>query len=126
MTVRNPDGAPNHAPTPETLAQVIALARFGIRQDEIAAYIGIDPKTLRKHYRQELDVAMTDTNVKVASSLFKNATEKNNVQAQMFWMKTKGGWKDTSAVEVSSPDGSMSPKSVDSTLVQSLVNKLTD
>jgi hypothetical protein len=41
-----------HEPTAETIAQVEALAGYGVRQDEIAVYLDVDPKTLRKHYRE--------------------------------------------------------------------------
>lgn len=43
---------PRHKPTESSRAQVEALAGYGVRHDEIALYIGIDPKTLRKHYRE--------------------------------------------------------------------------
>jgi hypothetical protein len=46
---------PSHKPVPELRRQVEALAGFGIPEADIAGLIGIDPKTLRKHYRQELD-----------------------------------------------------------------------
>ena len=91
---RNP-----HKPTPETSAQVEALSGYGITHDEIALYLGIDAKTLRKHYRDVLDKGTIKANVAVARALHKNATESNNVAAQIFWMKTRGGWKETQVVE---------------------------
>ena len=39
-----------HHPTPQSRAKVIGLACNAIRQDRIAKHLGIDPKTLRKHY----------------------------------------------------------------------------
>lgn len=36
---------PPHNPTAESRAQVEALAGYGIRQDEIARFLGVDPKT---------------------------------------------------------------------------------
>jgi hypothetical protein len=39
---------------------------FGILQNDIAQMPKIDPKTLRKHYRRELDTGATQANARVA------------------------------------------------------------
>ena len=56
--------------------------------------VGIDPKTLRKHYRDELDLGETKANAQVAGFLF-NAARNGNVTAQIFWLKTRARWKET-------------------------------
>ena len=95
---------PPHAPTEKTRAEVSALYSFGITQEEIAKYIGIDPKTLRLHYRDELDAAHVKANAKVGQFLFQNAsgatlkdgaTHSDCVRAAMFWAKTRMGWRET-------------------------------
>src|SRR5690625_6660148 len=48
-------GAPPHEPTRVTRELVQLHAMVGTRQETIAEIIGIDPKTLRKYYRNELD-----------------------------------------------------------------------
>lgn len=83
-----------HIPTETTRAEVRSLSAFGITQIDVAAFLDIDVKTLRKHYRRELDTALTSSTFKVANALYKNAVEENNVSAQVFWLKTKGGWKE--------------------------------
>jgi hypothetical protein len=93
---------PHHKPAPETRAQVEALSGYGIRQDEISAYLDIDAKTLRKHYRKELDHGKTKANVSVARSLHKQALE-GNVAAAIFWLKAQAGWREKSELEVSMP-----------------------
>lgn len=85
---------PLHEPTEKTRSEVVALTSFGVRQEEVATYLDIDPKTLRKYYRRELDTSLIKTNMQVAKSLFRNATENENVSAQIFWLKTKAGWKE--------------------------------
>jgi hypothetical protein len=45
--------------------------------------VGIDPKTLRKHYRDELDLGATKANAQVAGFLF-TAARSGNVTAQIF------------------------------------------
>lgn len=82
-----------HKPTAETRSNVKALASVGTTQEHIAIYLDIDVKTLRKHYRRELDTALILANSNVAKSLYKNAND-GNVTAQIFWLKTKGGWSE--------------------------------
>ena len=110
---------PPHAPTEKTRAEVAALYSYGIPQKEIASFIGIDTKTLSKHYREELDVAQVKAHAAVGRFLFQSATgatlkegasHSDCVRAAMFWAKTRMGWKETQGVEHTSPDGSMSPK----------------
>ena len=45
-----------HRPDPSQRRQVEAMAAYGIPEDNISRVIGVDPKTLRKHYRDELDL----------------------------------------------------------------------
>ena len=95
---------PHHKPTAETRAQVEALSGYGVRQDEIALYLDIDPKTLRSHYREQLDKGTVKANVAVARSLHKQAIE-GNVSAAIFWMKARAGWREKHEVELTGPGG---------------------
>jgi len=86
-------GRPAFDPTDEQRKTVKAMAGFGIPQEDIAAVLDVDPKTLRKHFRIELDTGETIATVKVAESLYNNATS-GNVAAQIFWMKARAGWSE--------------------------------
>ena len=86
-------------PTDDMRRQVLTMTGFGIRQDEMARSLQIDKKTLIKHFRHELDTGMTEANVRVAQALYTNAVKNMNVAAQIWWTKTRMGWKDTSVVE---------------------------
>jgi hypothetical protein len=81
------------------------MSGFGVPQPDIATHIGIDPKTLRKWFRDELDRGSIEATTKVAQSLFRMATEGNNVAAAIFWMKARAGWREKQQVELSGPDG---------------------
>jgi hypothetical protein len=70
------------------------MSGFGVPHTDIATFLDIDPKTLRKHFRVELDRGMTEANAKVAQSLFTMATQGKNVAAAIFWMKARAGWRD--------------------------------
>ena len=44
-----------HKPDPFFRRQVEAMAGYGVPEFNIARVLAVDPKTLRKHYREELD-----------------------------------------------------------------------
>jgi hypothetical protein len=90
-------GRPAHKPDPQTRRQVEAMAGYGVPEADIAGVVGIDPKTLRKHYRSELDHGHVKANAKVAENLYRKATGEGReaVIAAIFWLKTRGGWRET-------------------------------
>jgi hypothetical protein len=83
-----------HQPDPAQRRQVETLAAYGIPEADISRVVEIDVKTLRKHYRDELDLGTTKANAQVAGFLF-NSARNGNVTAQIFWLKTRAGWKET-------------------------------
>lgn len=83
-----------HRPDAAQRRQVEALAAYGIPESDISGVVGIDPKTLRKYYREELDLGEAKANAQVAGFLF-NAAKNGNVTAQIFWLKTRARWRET-------------------------------
>ena len=73
------------------------MAAYGIPQEEICAVVGVSLPTLHKHYRAELDTAMSKANARVAESLFKKAVGEgaSSVTAAIFWLKCRAAWKET-------------------------------
>jgi hypothetical protein len=69
-------------PTAEQRKLVETMAAVGIPSDTIGRVIGVSGKTLRKHYRNELDLAATKANAEVAGFLF-NSARRGNVAAQI-------------------------------------------
>lgn len=92
-----------HEATAERRVQVKALASVGVRQEDIAAKLGVTLPTLHKYYRGELDEGMADANETVVRRLF-NMTE-TNVAAAIFWSKVRMGWSERHQVELSGRDG---------------------
>jgi hypothetical protein len=82
-----------HRPDPALRRQVETLGAYGIPETDISRVVGIDPKTLRKHYREELDLGTTKANAQVAGFLF-NSARNGNVTAQIFWLKTRAKWRE--------------------------------
>ena len=73
---------------------VHAMAGYGVPQDDIALVLGITSRTMRKHFRHDLDVAMIEANARVAQCLFKQATVPGNIAATIFWLKARAGWRE--------------------------------
>ena len=89
-------------PTPEQRRMARTMSGLGLPQEQIALLLEIDPKTLRKHFRDDLDRGMAEANVKVGQSLFNMATTGNNVAAAIFWMKARAGWREKQEAETES------------------------
>lgn len=111
-----PAGRPTFKPTAEQRSQVKLFAAYGISHEDIAEQIGIDPKTLRKHFRKELKTGVTEANAKIAQRLFKKAID-GDTTAMIWWTKARAGWRETQRQEVTGADGGP---------VQLDVSKLTD
>lgn len=100
---------PPHEPTHAQRQLVQLHATIGTPQDNIARILEIDPKTLRKHYRDELDLAGAKSNATIGGALF-NKAKGGDTAAMIFWMKTRAGWREKQDFNLLSEDGSMSPK----------------
>lgn len=90
-------GRPVVSLTDSELEQVEKLAAY-LNKAQIASVLGMAEKTFLRICREN---ELVDTAYKrgrashvgtVAASLLRNATEKNNVLAQMFFLKCRGGW----------------------------------
>ena len=107
-----------HYPTDAQRQLVQLHATIGTQQAVIADIIGIDAKTLRKHYREELDQSMAKANAQIGGALF-NKAKGGDTAAMIFWMKTRAGWREKQEVDLSSSDGSMTPQVIERVIVQS-------
>src|SRR6185436_11467741 len=99
------------------------MAAYGIPEIDIAAVLGVDPKTLRKHYRDELDLGETKANAQVAGFLF-NSAKNGNVSAQIFWLKTRARWRET-PLELRH-SGSIGRKPVSEMTDQEIMDRITE
>lgn len=97
-----------HEPTKATRDTVSLHALVGTPQEVIAGVLGIDAKTLRKYYREELDHSLAKANATIGGSLF-NKAKSGDTSAMMFWLKTRAGFRERQEVDHTSSDGSMTP-----------------
>jgi hypothetical protein len=83
---------------------VLAMCAFGIPHVEIAKKLHCSPRSLEKHFKKELQGGKIDAVLTIANCLYKNA-QSGNVTAQIFYLKTQGGWKETARTEVVGDNG---------------------
>jgi hypothetical protein len=91
---------PSFKRTPEDVSTVIMMAAIGTSQENIARCVGggIDLKTLRKYFRDEMDTAWIKANTKVGGAMYNKAIG-GDVSAQKYWMGCRAGWKETTVTE---------------------------
>jgi len=96
-----------HEPTDKDRKQVSLMAGIGLTHNQIAKIVGISDETLRKYYDKELEVSAAMMNAQVAQNLFSIATSKGAgaVASAIFWMKTRGGWREVERKEITGKDG---------------------
>jgi hypothetical protein len=93
-----------HIVTDESRKLVRTLSAVGITYEDIASKLDISSDTLVKHYRTELDDGRIDANAAIAQSLYQSA-KNGNTTAQMFWLKTRGKWKEVTQHEITGANG---------------------
>ena len=93
---KNPKGRPRFQPSASQRQTVEAMAGCGIPETDISLVLAVAPKTLRKHFRSELDTGHIKANAKIAGNLYRIATGNGReaVTAAIFWLKTRSGWKE--------------------------------
>ena len=110
MTMRTkPPLKQPHKPSDAQRQTVQLHTTVGTIQPVIAQLLGITEKTLRKHYRDELDLSRAQANATIGGALF-NKAKSGDTAAMIFWMKTQAGWREKSDVNHVSEDGTMTPK----------------
>jgi len=85
--------SPTHKSTAENRKIVMAMTSYGVPQEDISAVLDIDSKTLRKHYRKELDTATAKANAQVAQRLYQKALDGSET-SMIFWLKTRAKWSE--------------------------------
>ena len=93
---------PSFTPTEDQRRQVKLMAAMGNSHDSIGKVIGIAPKTLRKHFDQELIRGVIEANTQVARMLYQAAMN-GSLAAMIFWLKCRAGWREPA------PEGQRGP-----------------
>jgi hypothetical protein len=104
LTSKRGRGRPPFQPDDELRAAVLRLKLLDLPSELVAATLGISVKTLRKHFRRELDCAKFELVAGVAAVLYGLAIA-GSVTACMFWLRTKGGFCETARSELVGAEG---------------------
>lgn len=94
----------------ETLASVLSKEQlcdfFGLSMNTFDAICQRQPEVFERYKKGKAKAIAT-----VAQSLLAKAM-KGDTTAQIFYLKTRAGWKETQVIDNQSSDGSMTPKQV--------------
>ena len=92
-------GRPAYQPTDKDRRIAEMLAGWSIPQERIARVIGIDPKTLRKHFADELAIGAARLEAQLAQNLLRIAQgqDRQALIATIFALKSRFGWVETPA-----------------------------
>ena len=91
-------------PTEQQRHLVHMMTVNGVKQDDQAKALRIGKNTFTRHFRDELDLGKITTTANVAGALYRNAMD-GNVSAQIFWMKSQGGWREADRLEITGAEG---------------------
>jgi len=93
-----------HEPTDEKRKLVESTSGLGLPHEQIAMLVGIDDKTLRKYYRQELNLGKAKANSQIAKTLYQKATA-GDTTSLIWWTKAQMRWSETVKQEVTGLNG---------------------
>ncbi len=81
-------------PSEEQRHLVQLMSSYGIRQTDIATEVGLrSPKTLRKHFREDLDRGRIGADIRVRKTLYGMATSGKHLAATRHWLNRQAGRK---------------------------------
>ncbi|WP_342030859.1 RNA polymerase subunit sigma-70 [Rhizobium phaseoli] len=87
-------GRPRHIPSDFGRHLVVVLAGQAIPQSEIARVLDVDGKTLRRHYRRELNVGAAKLEAALIGHVLRLAAGDDDValRAIIFLLRCRFGW----------------------------------
>ena len=91
-------------PTEQQRHLVVMMSTNGVKQPEQARALNCGEKTLAKYFKEELSLGKMRATAHVSGALYKNAIE-GNVSAQIFWLKSQGGWREADRLEITGANG---------------------
>lgn len=97
IPIKGTGGIPAHEPTQISRNLVLLACSLGYTQEQIGELVGIAEGTLRKHYEAELADGGRKITLGIAGNLASIAQDRNHpkaVTAAIFWLKTKGGFRE--------------------------------
>jgi hypothetical protein len=92
----------SHQPNEENRRLIRTLAGIGVPIKMVANQVGIDEKTLRKYYDDDIDVGQAKATSQIAKRLYDIAMSdsKEALTACIFWLKCRAKWSTLDGPEV--------------------------
>lgn len=83
------------------------MVMAGLEQPRISVVLNLDPKTLRKHFREELDLGKDQASANVVLNLYRQAVRNDfrAIPAAIYWTKAQLGWSDRQTIAHTGPNG---------------------
>ena len=122
MTEKNKGGRPLIVLNAQQKAEIETLAAV-LTTEQIADYFGIGKTTFFEILDRDPEVSELYKKGRakavgfVAQNLIQKARD-GDLGAQIFYLKTQAGWKDTTAIQHTSPDGSMTPSKIERVFIE--------
>ena len=98
-----------HEPNDVQRQTVMMHTLLGTPKMQIAKLLGISVNTLKRNYKEELEMGQSKANATVAGKLYNKAVNSNDTTAQIFWLKTQAGWSENQKVKFEAEDGAQTP-----------------
>lgn len=94
---------------PEQAKVVRTLSAYGVPEEDIASELEMCVETMHRLYSKELRAGRVKADTKIRQTLYDKAVNQGNTACLMFICKTRLGMRETNRLEMTSPDGTMSP-----------------
>lgn len=95
---------PVYKPEQEDRDYVKMMSVNAIPQAEQAEILGISVTVFQKNFSKEIKHGKRQATSKVSGALYKSAVG-GNVSAQIFWLKSQGGWREADRLELTGANG---------------------
>jgi len=104
---KKPPGRPRYEPTDQIRQQVSLMAACGLRRFEVYKILNMSADLFREHYAEDYELGLAKAVAVVGSKLYKTAVSDRPtaLQAQQFFLKTRGGWKESNNIQLTGADG---------------------
>jgi hypothetical protein len=91
---------PKFVPTEEQRRRVKSLTAYGMNQEGIARLVGLrSPKTLRKHFREELILGEIEGVAQIAQTFYTMAKSGRDSRATIHFLERRQRWLNVQSLE---------------------------
>lgn len=76
------------------------MSGLGLKAEDVARVIGVSRATLFNHYGEEIRLGAAKALANVHQTAYDMAMSGQHANMTMFWLKCKGGWRETNVIEI--------------------------